>query len=55
MTTKEVGCKLVQMCRDGKIEYAKEELFTDETVSMERAEGILPKENKRVKTYPKEC
>ncbi len=55
MTTKEVACKLVQMCRDGKIEQAKEELFTEDTVSIEAAEGILPKEIKGLKAIQKKA
>jgi hypothetical protein len=49
MTTKEVAEQLVKMCRDGKVEEAKQELFTDDTVSIEPAEGMLPKETKGIK------
>ena len=49
MTTKEVADKLVAMCRDGKVEEVKVELFTEETVSIEPNEGILPKETKGLK------
>jgi ketosteroid isomerase-like protein len=49
MTTKEVADRLVQLCRDGKIEEAKLELFTEDTVSLEPAEGLLPKETKGLK------
>ena len=46
MTTKEVADLLVSMCREGKVEEAKQQLFTGETISIEPAEGILPKEVK---------
>lgn len=46
MTTKEVAALLVDMCRQNKIEEAKEELFAQEIISIEPAEGILPKETK---------
>ena len=49
MTTKEVANQLVKMCRDGKVEEARQELFTAETLSIEPAEGILPKETKGLK------
>ena len=44
MTTKEVADQLVKMCRDGKVEEVKQELFTEDTFSIEPKEGILPKE-----------
>jgi hypothetical protein len=46
MTTTEVANLLVQMCRDGKVEEAKEILYTEDTVSIEPVEGFLPKEIK---------
>jgi hypothetical protein len=46
MTTKEVADKLIQMCREGKVEEAKQEFFTENTLSIEPAEGFLPKETK---------
>ncbi len=46
MTTKEVAGRLVKMCRDGKVEEAKQELFTEDTLSIEPSQGILPKEKK---------
>ncbi len=49
MTTKEVANKLVAMCREGKVEEAKLEFFTEETVSTEPKEGLLPKETKGLK------
>lgn len=44
MTTKEIATLLVNMCRNGKIEEAKEILFAPDIVSIEPREGILPKE-----------
>jgi SnoaL-like protein len=46
MTTTEIANRLVRMCRDGKIEEAKEELFAPTIVSIEPHEGLLPKEVK---------
>jgi hypothetical protein len=46
MTTIQVANQLVQLCRNGKIEEAKLELFTEETMSIEPAEGLLPKHTK---------
>ena len=45
MTTKEVADKLVQMCRDGKVEEAKQELFTEDTISIlnQQTESCLKK------------
>ncbi len=55
MTTKQVADKLVQMCRDGKVEEAKLELFTEDTVSLEPVEGLLPKETKGLKAIQKKA
>lgn len=44
MTTTEIANRLVSMCRDGKIEEAKEELFAANIKSIEPREGLLPKE-----------
>lgn len=44
MTTAEIANRLVNMCRDGKIEEAKEELFAANIKSIEPDEGLLPKE-----------
>jgi len=55
MTTKEVADLLVKMCRDGKVEEAKQELFTEDTVSIEPAEGMLPKETKGLKAIEKKA
>ena len=49
MTTKEVADKLVKMCREGKVEEVKQELFPEDILSIERKEGILPKETKGFK------
>ena len=55
MTTKEVADQLVKMCRDGKVEEAKQELFTEDTLSIEPTEGILPKETKGLKAIQKKA
>jgi hypothetical protein len=55
MTTKEVAGLLVKMCRDGKIEEAKQELFTEDTLSIEPTEGILPKETKGLTAIQKKA
>ena len=55
MTTKEVADKLVEMCRDGKVEEAKQELFAEDIISIEPAEGILPKETKGIKAIEKKA
>lgn len=46
MTTTEIATRLVDMCRRGKIEEAKEELFAEDISSIEPMEGLLPKETK---------
>ena len=46
MTTLEIANRLVTMCRHGKIEEAKEELFAPGIISIEPREGILAKETK---------
>jgi len=55
MTTKEVADKLVEMCRDGKVEEAKQELFAEDIISIEPIEGILPKETKGIKAIEKKA
>ena len=55
MTTKEVADKLVKMCRDGKVEEAKQELFAADIISIEPTEGILPKETKGIKAIEKKA
>ena len=42
MTTQQIADTLVQLCRAGKVEEAKLQLFTDETLSIEPQEGLLP-------------
>lgn len=46
MTTQEIARRLVDMCRHGKTEEAKEELFARDIISIEPREGILPKVSK---------
>src|SRR6516164_7831702 len=46
MTTKEIANRLVEMCRNGQVEEAKEELFANDIVSLEPREGLRPKETK---------
>jgi hypothetical protein len=55
MTTKEIALRLVDLCRKGKIEEAKEELFAQEIMSIEPAEGILPKETKGMDAIKKKA
>ena len=55
MTTKEVADQLVKMCRDGKVEEVKQELFTEDTFSIEPKEGILPKETKGIQAIQKKA
>lgn len=43
------------MCRDGKVEEAKQELFAEETLSIEPAEGILSKETKGNNSHTKKA
>jgi len=46
MTTKEIADRLVFLCRNGKVEEAKEELFSQDITSIESKEGLLPKESR---------
>lgn len=46
MTTKELATLLVNMCRNGKVEEAKEELFAHDIISIEPVEGLLPRETR---------
>ena len=46
MTTTEIAQTLVDMCRNGKVEEAKTQLFTEDITSTEPREGLLPKECK---------
>ncbi|MEP6949901.1 MAG: SnoaL-like domain-containing protein [Ginsengibacter sp.] len=55
MTTKEVATLLVDMCRKGKVEEAKEELFARDIISIEPREGILPKETRGMDAIKKKA
>ena len=55
MNTKEIADELIKMCRDGKVEEVKEKFFTEETVSLEPREGILPKETKGLMAIQKKA
>lgn len=44
MTTTELAWQLVNLCRNRKVEEAKEALFAQDVISIEPADGILPKE-----------
>ena len=46
MTTKEIAETLVDMCRKGQVEEAKEVLFAPDIISIEPREGLLPKETR---------
>lgn len=46
MTTTKIAARLVDMCRNGKVEEAKEELFSEDIISIEPNEGLLPKETR---------
>lgn len=46
MTTQDTAKRFVYMCRNGKVEEAKEELFVPDITSKEPREGLLPKESK---------
>jgi hypothetical protein len=55
MTTKEVATLLVDMCRKGEVEEAKEKLFAEDVISIEPAEGILPKETRGMNAIKKKA
>ena len=55
MTTKEIAALLVNMCRNGKVEQAKEKLFAGDIVSIEPVEGALPKEIKGMEAIRKKA
>ncbi len=55
MTTKDIANRLVYMCRNGKVEEAKEELFTPGIISLEPHEGLLPKEIKGMEAIRKKA
>lgn len=46
MTTKEVADRLVELCREGKIEDTHNELFAEDAVSIEPDDSMGPKETK---------
>ncbi len=55
MTTNEIAARLVDMCRNGKVEEAKEELFAEEIISLEPYEGLLAKETKGMEAIRKKA
>ena len=55
MTTKEIAASLVDMCRLGKVEEAKEALFAPDIISLEPNEAILPKETKGMEAIRKKA
>jgi hypothetical protein len=55
MTTKEIANRLVEMCRSGQVEAAKEELFAEDVISLEPREGLLPKETKGMNAIRKKA
>jgi hypothetical protein len=55
MTTKEIANRLVEMCRSGQVEEAKEELFAKEIISIEPIEGFLPKETRGIDAIRKKA
>lgn len=55
MTTTEIAERLVDLCRSGKIEEAKEELFDPKIISIEPREGLLPKEAKGMDAIKKKA
>ncbi|MEP6927806.1 MAG: SnoaL-like domain-containing protein [Ginsengibacter sp.] len=46
MTTKDVANRLVEICRQGKIEDAQKELFAEDAISIEPDDSMGPKETK---------
>jgi hypothetical protein len=55
MTTQQVADTLVQLCRAGKVEEAKLQLFSEETLSIEPQEGLLPKQVKGLTAIQKKA
>ena len=55
MTTKEIAAQLITMCRAGKVEEAKAELFADDIISIEPYAGFLPKEAKGMDAIKKKA
>ena len=43
MTTKEIASRLVELCRQGKIEDVQKELFADNAVSIEANDSMGPR------------
>ncbi len=55
MTTKDVANRLVDICRQGNVEEAKIELFTDDIVSIEPTDDMLPKETRGMDAIKKKA
>jgi len=55
MTTKEIAIALIDMCRNGQVEEAKEALFAQDIISIEPHEGILPKETRGMDAIKKKA
>ena len=55
MTTKEIASLLVEMCRNGQVEEAKEKLFAEDITSTEPVEGFLPKQVKGMEAIRKKA
>ena len=55
MTTKEIAERLVEMCRNGQVEEAKEELFAEDIISIEPYEGLLAKETRGMEAIRKKA
>lgn len=55
MTAMKIASRLVEMCRNGQVEEAKEELFAPDVVSIEPREGILPKETRGMEDIRKKA
>lgn len=55
MTTEAIARRLVEMCRAGKVEEAKEALFAPDIISIEPVEGLLPKETRGMEAIRKKA
>lgn len=53
MTTKEVADRLVELCRQGKIEDTHKELFAEDAVSIEANDSMGPRETKGMEAIKK--
>jgi hypothetical protein len=53
MTTKQVADRLVELCRQGKIEDAQNELFADDALSIEANDTMGPRETKGIDAIKK--